>query len=946
MRLFGCGFLAVFVQIGAAADSQIRPLPVSEENVWWAGSRYWTRYHADSLKRIKAGPAEYDCVFLGDSITHNWVGWSDPADVEVVARAYDEGRGPLKFPNGPGRVVWSDLSERYRLLNLAVGGDSTENLLWRLEHGALDGYRARLFALMIGTNDITDDPGRIAAGVRACLAAVRKRHPESKVLLHAILPRDAVPGTRLRRRNDAVNQLIRPLADGRSVYWVDLGPRFLDRNGTLSEKMMPDFLHPLEDGYRTWRAAIEPFFETFASVRFLSATPIWPAGCGETMNESFVFRVRLRMDRPRRATLRLAAVSAYKASLDGKLLAAGPARAPAGFARVDEYPVALEAGEQDLSVLVNSFRCNNFHLPNQAPFLCAELTDGTNVLAATGVSGEFVAEPSERLIKTPRLSFQRGFSEAWRLGCGERSNAIVLAPAGAGVTFLPRVAPVCAFPVASDLEPVGSVRLFRDSTLAPADERCLVGVRPPVFCGYRPEDCQVDVWDELMRWRRTSKENVQTVVGTLYRGAANKTGFLRVELDCTEPGRFIAAFDEIETDGDVNPLRIQVAAGAVWDIVKPGRYVLETAEAHTFRYVRLAQVSGKATWKSPTRILWHNPELFRRTYRGNDPRLAAVYAAGAETLAQNATDVLMDCPSREHAGWLGDSYFSGPAVQKLSGDARTERAFLQDFALGRCPHIPAGMIPMCWPSDHTDGLYISTYAMWFVLEVEDYVRRTGDAATGEILRTKVTDLLRLLATYRNQDGLLEKLPGWVFVGWDRSNDLGQDVSYPANLLYSGCLDAAARLLGEAQFAREADCVRRTVRTQSFKDGLFHDHAVRGADGKLIVAADATETCQYYGFFFGAATPVSDKKLWRCLVESWGPFWKKTMPEKDAVGLFPGELMRLRLLTANGESERAEREIKEYFGRMADRTGTLWEHAAPWASCNHAFAAAVLTEFDN
>lgn len=934
--------LAAVALSGTVAWGRTCPRPVSDENVWWAGTNYWTRYHADSLRRIKEGLREYDCVFLGDSITHNWVGWSDPADVEAVVRAHDGGRGPLKFPNGPGRAVWREMAQRHRLLNLAVGGDRTENLLWRMEHGALDGYRSRLFALMIGTNDVTDNPGEIVDGIRTCLDAIRAKHPEAKVLLHALLPRDERPGTRLRMRNERVNRQIRQLADGRDVFWVDLAPLFLDGDGRLSARDMPDFLHPLEGGYRKWWRAIEPFFEVLVPTRFAKARSVWPQGCGTVMNESFVFASKFRGEG--RGTFRIAAVSAYKAKLDGRMLAAGPARAPAGFARIDEYPVSLAPGEHQLEIEVNSYRCNNFVYPNQAPFACAEVVADGRVLVATGAEGDFRARRSARVVRTPRMSFQRGFSEAWQFG---RDDAdLVPLEETDPVVFLPRLAPPCSFPERADLLPLGNVGLVRDDTLPPLADRALVAIRPPVFCGYRTNEYEVSVWDELYRWRKVAVGESPKASGVLYGGGKNLTGFLRVEVECTEPGRFLAAFDELETGGDVNPLRIEMASGAVWDLDRPGRYVLETFEPQTFRYVRLGQVSGKATWKTPTRILMYNPDLFRRPYSGNDAELSAIYTAGAESLAQNVIDVFMDCPSREHAGWLGDSYFSAPAAQKLAGHAKTERAFLQNFALGVCPDIPKGMIPMCWPSDHTDGVFIPTYALWFVLEVEDYVRRTGDRATGELLRVRVTDLIDYLRTFRNADGLLERLPSWVFVGWDRSNDLGQDVNYPANLLYAGALDAVSRLTGDRRYADEAALVRRTVRRQSLRDGLFRDHAKRGPDGRLRVLDDATETCQYYAFFFGAATVTEDRGMWRRLAEEYGPNWSGRLPAKDAVGLFPGELMRLKLLRANGETSRARAEIKSFFGKMAAVTGTLWEHATTRASCNHAFGAAMLMEIDD
>lgn len=234
-------------------------VPDSAQNPYWAGEGYWNRRHAAKLAEIAAGPKDYDCVFVGDSITHNWEGWSDPIDVEKVTRQYEKGR--LKFPNGPGRAVWEELKGKYALLNLGIGGDSTQHVLWRLENGEMDGYRTRFVMLMIGANN-GQPAADIAAGVKACVAGIAQRHPEACILLSPIFPSHALATDPRRLVENEVNAEIRKLADGKKVVWVDFNKRFLTPDGTLTREMMPDLLHPLEPGYRIWREAIEPYLET------------------------------------------------------------------------------------------------------------------------------------------------------------------------------------------------------------------------------------------------------------------------------------------------------------------------------------------------------------------------------------------------------------------------------------------------------------------------------------------------------------------------------------------------------------------------------------------------------------------------------------------------------------------------------------------------------------
>lgn len=231
------------------------PVPLSEQSPYWAGPGYWDRRHAAKMAEIAAGPKEYDCVLLGDSITHNWEGWNDPIDIAVVTAAYASGE--LKFPNGPGRAVWEELRREFRLLNLGIGGDKTQNVLWRLDHGEMDGYRTRFVSLMIGTNNADDTPEDRAEGIRAVLAKIAEKQPDATILLSPIFPSGATPDAPERISRAKTNAIIRSYADGKRVVWLDFNSEFLDANGNLSPEVMPDYLHPLEAGYRIWAAALK-----------------------------------------------------------------------------------------------------------------------------------------------------------------------------------------------------------------------------------------------------------------------------------------------------------------------------------------------------------------------------------------------------------------------------------------------------------------------------------------------------------------------------------------------------------------------------------------------------------------------------------------------------------------------------------------------------------------
>jgi alpha-L-rhamnosidase len=232
--------------------------------------------------------------------------------------------------------------------------------------------------------------------------------------------------------------------------------------------------------------------------------------------------------------------------------------------------------------------------------------------------------------------------------------------------------------------------------------------------------------------------------------------------------------------------------------------------------------------------------------------------------------------------------------------------------------------------------------MWFVVELEDYLARSGDRGLVDDLKPRVMQLLDYFKQFRNSDGLLEKLQSWVFVEWSAANDFVQDVNYPSNMLYAGTLAAAGRLYDDQKLVDEAERIRRTIRQQAFDGKFFIDNAVR-KDGRLEVTKNHTETCQYYAFFFDIANPDTHPDLWKALTEKFGPDREKTkaFPDVPPSNSFIGNVLRMEILSRYGKSRQILDESIGYLLYMADRTGTLWENVSPAASCNHGFASHIV-----
>ena len=151
-----------------------------------------------------------------------------------------------------------------------------------------------------------------------------------------------------------------------------------------------------------------------------------------------------------------------------------------------------------------------------------------------------------------------------------------------------------------------------------------------------------------------------------------------------------------------------------------------------------------------------------------------------------------------------------------------------------------------------------------VLEAEEYLTRSGDRATVVALRPRLIGIAEYLRSFRNKEGLLQRLPRWVFVEWSAANYLVQDLNYPSNMMYAEVLDALDRLFGRPDMAEEARHVRELVRRQSWNGKWFCDNARFSPEGKPVPTGICTETCQYYAFYFKTATPETHPELWKTL----------------------------------------------------------------------------------
>ncbi len=196
--------------------------------------------HEAFVEIARAG--NIDLLWVGDSITDWW------------ARH--------------GQDVWNRYFAGLRPANFGIAGDRTQGVLWRMQNGELDGFRAKLIVLMLGTNNLNwNPPAEIVEGNRLIVEEFRKRQPQAKVLVLGIFPRGREADNPSRALIREINEGLAKLADDENIFFMDIGDQFLTDDGTLTEDVMPDGLHPNENGYRIWAEAIHERVRELMDVR-------------------------------------------------------------------------------------------------------------------------------------------------------------------------------------------------------------------------------------------------------------------------------------------------------------------------------------------------------------------------------------------------------------------------------------------------------------------------------------------------------------------------------------------------------------------------------------------------------------------------------------------------------------------------------------------------------
>ncbi len=202
------------------------------EDYPWMSQQQWCRRHEAILKDPARRSAKL--VFLGDSITQGW-----------LERA---------------KKTWQEHFSKYRPMVMGIGGDQTQNVLWRIEHGELDGIEPDDLVLLVGINNL--DRGGFGAeetarGVEAVVSKITDKLPHTRILLMALLPTGRQAPDPLARKIRETNHRLQTVAQARGLAFVDVSARFATADGSIQRGLMLDDLHPSSEGYEILATEIE-----------------------------------------------------------------------------------------------------------------------------------------------------------------------------------------------------------------------------------------------------------------------------------------------------------------------------------------------------------------------------------------------------------------------------------------------------------------------------------------------------------------------------------------------------------------------------------------------------------------------------------------------------------------------------------------------------------------
>jgi lysophospholipase L1-like esterase len=222
-------FLSLFCAQVHASELLLRP-ESREHDTDYDLSAWWMGRHLQNIAKAKSG--DIQIVFLGDSITDQW----------------------LK----EGKTSWDQYFSKTKTVNFGISGDCVRHLLWRVQNGELDGFKASSIILLIGTNDVHENTpaNTIAQGILQLVDSIKLKQPQATIILMGLLPRFPVEDAKV---CDQVNEILASQYQAHGVQWLNLSRKFKTSFDLPNIELLSDEVHLNEKGYALWADALSPY---------------------------------------------------------------------------------------------------------------------------------------------------------------------------------------------------------------------------------------------------------------------------------------------------------------------------------------------------------------------------------------------------------------------------------------------------------------------------------------------------------------------------------------------------------------------------------------------------------------------------------------------------------------------------------------------------------------
>lgn len=693
----------------------------------------------------------------------------------------------------------------------------------------------------------------------------------------------------------------------------------------------------------------------------------------------------------------------YNLFINGKFIAYGPARAAKGYARVEtmELDKYLTEENNKIEIYVQSNYTNLLCHTKEEPYLGICIKADDKVIKNTK---DFKCYSiNNKLQRVERMSSQRGFLEVYREGIEETNcEELKIIPVKCPKILKRNV------PYSDNIEEQATLykkgyveadknRVWENDLTKLLDDGLKMG-------GYPRKDCECVLSKELLQFvpiKRAQDTNLTddiekkqlsdiNAIDELSVSDAKKMdnlcyyiykipkvycGKFRFTIQTDKSTDLWITYDDLLVDDFVMFNREQIVHGLKWTL-KPGEYILYSQEVYSAKYIQI--ICGSfVNVKDVSLIRIENPlnNLDKRVVEVSKKQnsqfinngIKTIVEAAKNTFAQNAYDLYTDCPSRERAGWLCDSYFMGKAEHFFTGNNVVEKNFLENYLLYENEVFEhKGIMPMCYPAQLGEHDYIPNWILWYVLELEDYLKRTNDLHFIELHYERIREILNFFEKYENEQGLLEGLEGWVFIEWSEASDYVEGVNFPTNMLYAAALDAASNILSDNSLKEKALNLKKLIREIAYDGEFYVDNAIR-VNGELELTNNRSELCQIFAAYFDIEP--NDKNFYERFVVGYEKYGvkkvinKKSKSDKEKIfgeqnnfeknelseesnkyiapaALFIGGILRLMVLFNLEKYEKVIEECQNRFLEMTEKTGTIWEFFDEKASCNHGFGSII------